>query len=123
MLCLALSTGCTITFEENLETLSPGQLAKLAEAETKIEVLETVGPPVDVGLQLTGSVFVYRANREVTRSLNLSAFQASFDYEEEDRRTERLLVLFDKQGKVTGYGWDSGRDAENGEEEEEEIPR
>lgn len=124
-LCLALTTGCTLTWEEDFENLSEVQLANLAVAETKVDVLETVGPPVDVGLQLNGSVFIYRARREETVNLNLSYFNASFDYQKEERRTERLIVLFDKRGKVTAYGWDSAKDPEDSEEEEEEeeIPR
>lgn len=103
---LALTSGCTIRREWDIDTIDPERLALLSEANTKAEVLEKVGPPNSVGIQLDGSVFVYRARIEEIEDLNLSAFQASFDYQVTDRRTARLLVLFDKQGRKTGQGFD-----------------
>ena len=102
----ALTSGCTIRREWDVDTLDPERIALLGEANTKAEVLEKVGPPNSVGIQLDGSVFVYRARIEEIENLNLSAFQASFDYQVTDRRTARLLVLFDKQGRKTGQGFD-----------------
>jgi hypothetical protein len=120
-LLLALS-GCTVSWETNHETLTAAQFAELKLARTKVDVLERVGPPVDAGVQPNGSVFVYRANRTMERQLSLSAFQASFQYFEEDQRSERLVVFFDKKGTMTHYGWDSAADLipEDPDETEEE---
>lgn len=106
LLLLLAASGCTIRREFDGETLTRAQLEALAQATTKAEVLERVGPPMDVGLQLGGSVFVYRYRWEEADDLNLSFFRASFAYETTERRTSRLLVLFDKQGRKTGQGFD-----------------
>ena len=107
VLCLG---GCTINREYSSETLTQEQLDAVAVAKTKSEVLKTVGPPLDMGIQLNGSVFIYRAAHRELENLNLSAFQGSFDYEEEETRTERLTIFFDKKGNVTGYGFDKAVD-------------
>jgi len=119
LLCVLLAGGCTMRREYDVDTLDLQRFELLESAETKAEVLERVGPPHSVGLQLDGSVFVYRTNIEKSESLNLSAFRASFDYQTTDRRTARLIVLFDKQGRKVGTGFDSARDSEPGAAEEE----
>lgn len=98
--------GCTMNREFDGETLTAAQLQRLTLAKTKAEVLETVGPPADIGLQLDGSVFIYRYRSEEVDNLNLSAFRLTFDYETSDRRTARLTVFFDKKGNVKGFGLD-----------------
>ena len=105
-LLLLLAVGCTIKREFNGETLSPERLETLVDARTKADVLEMFGPPQDIGLQLDGSVFIYRCRWEAQENLNLAFFRASFDYETTDRRTDRLVVFFDKQGNKTGQGLD-----------------
>ncbi len=117
---LLCSSGCTINREYSTETLTQEQLDAVAVAKTKSEVLKTVGPPLDMGIRLKGSVFIYRAAHRDLDNLNLSAFQGSFDYEQEETRTERLTIFFDKKGNVTGYGFDRALDALEEEEEEEE---
>jgi len=107
LLAAAAVAGCTISTEHGGGLLTPAQLERLAASGTKAEVLERVGPPVDVGLQLDGSVFIYRSRREELENLNLSFFQVTFDYETIDRRTDRLVVFFDKTGRKTGYGLDT----------------
>ena len=115
---LLCSNGCTINREFSSETLTQEQLDAVAVAKTKSEVLQTVGPPLDMGVQLNGSVFIYRAAHRELDNLNLSAFQGSFDYEEQETRTERLTIFFDKKGKVTGYGFDKAVDrADEGDED------
>ena len=59
-----------------------------------------------MGLQLNESVFLYRFSRAAAESLNLSFFRASLDYDTVDRRTDRLIVFFDKRGAITRYGLD-----------------
>ena len=107
---LLCSSGCTINREYSTETLTQEQLDAVAVAKTKVEVLKTVGPPLDMGIQLNGSVFIYRAAQRDLDNLNLSAFQGSFDYEEEETRTERLTIFFDKKGNVIGHGFDMAKD-------------
>lgn len=115
---LALA-GCTISREYVGGQLGEQQLKQLQELETKGEVLEILGPPNDMGLQPRESVFIYRVRREAADNLNLSFFRASFDYEEIDRRTDRLIVFFDKQGRITRYGLDLA--SEEPEEAEDEA--
>lgn len=98
--------GCTITREYQGGELGLIELTRLRRAQTKAEVLTQVGPPDEVGLQLEGSVFIYRVRREDYENLNLNVFQATFDYEETDRRTDRMVVFFDKDGNKTGFGLD-----------------
>jgi outer membrane protein assembly factor BamE (lipoprotein component of BamABCDE complex) len=112
-LVLAACVGCTISREYDGQQLGPEQLEALANVETKAEVLEQVGPPEDMGLLQDGSVFIYRFRREALENLNLQFFRATFDYESTDRRTDRLVVLFDKRGQVTGYGLDWATQAED----------
>lgn len=116
---LLLSGGCTIRREWDVDTLDPERLLLLNDAATKAEVLERVGPPHSVGIQLGGSVFVYRARTESVENVNLSAFQASFDYQTTDRRTARLIVLFDKKGQKIGQGFDNALDPEQEESGED----
>ncbi len=113
---LLASGGCTLRREYDVDTLDLQRLELLQGAETKAEVLERVGPPHSVGLQLDGSVFVYRAKIEEAESLNLSAFRASFDYQMTDRRTARLIVLFDKRGRKVGQGFDSAQGSDAAED-------
>jgi len=101
--------------------LGAEQLEQLSELESKAEVLEVLGPPNDMGLQLRESVFLYRVRREAAENLNLSFFRASFDYEQIDRRTDRLIVFFDKQGRITRYGLDLASEEPEEEEPEEEA--
>ena len=98
--------GCSITREFDGERPTVDQLQALIDARTKAEVLENVGPPVEVGLQLDGSVFVYRFRFEEADNLNLSFFRATFDYDVTDQRVARLVVFFDKAGRKTGFGFD-----------------
>lgn len=111
-LCLTLAlgltvAGCTMSREFDGDVLTADAITQLASATTKAQVLTSVGPPNDVGLQLNGSVFIYRYRYEELDNLNLSFFRASFDYTAVDRRTARLVVFFDKRGQKTGQGFDS----------------
>ncbi|HBP17252.1 MAG TPA: hypothetical protein DEA08_05565 [Planctomycetes bacterium] len=106
LLVLLAQAGCTIGREYVGGQLGEQQLEQLATLHTKAEVLEVLGPPNDMGLQLRESVFLYRVQREAAENLNLSFFRASFDYQQIDRRTDRLIVFFDKGGRVTRYGLD-----------------
>jgi len=117
-LLLAPLAGCTISNEFDGERPTVAQLEALVAARTKAEVLEQVGPPAEVGLQLDGSVFVYRLRFEEDDDLSLSFFRASFDYSSIDRRVQRLAVFFDKQGNKTGYGFDRALTPEEAADED-----
>lgn len=118
LLALLPQVGCTIGREFVGGQLGVQQLEQLGRLETKAEVLEVLGPPNDMGLQLRESVFLYRVRREEAENLNLSFFRASFDYQQVDRRTDRLIVFFDKQGRITRYGLDLATQAGEGAEDE-----
>lgn len=101
---LVLLAGCTLRrihsgskFPENLETI-------LTVGMTKGQVLEVLGPPDAMGLRLQGTIFIYRYSNQADEDLKLSAFQGSFNYGSSDLRTARLVVFFDKKGRVTAFG-------------------
>jgi outer membrane protein assembly factor BamE (lipoprotein component of BamABCDE complex) len=112
-LVVCAGAGCTIEREYAGESLTPERMEVLTTARTKAEVLERFGPPMDMGIQLDGSVFIYRLNWEANDDLSLALFQANFDYTVTDQRTDRLIVLFDKQGNKTGQGLDLAVSAED----------
>lgn len=103
------TAGCTMVREFSGEVLDQERLDLLVAAKTKAEVLERFGPPNDVGMQQNGSVFIYRYRTETLDNLNLSFFNATFDYETTDTRTARLIVMFDKQGRKTGQGFNRAK--------------
>ena len=79
---------------------------RLAAGMTQSEVMALLGPPDEIGLRLDGSAFTWRHQSESDTGLSVSVFQASLSYDYADRRTEKLVVLFDKRGRVTVFGKD-----------------
>ena len=121
-LLLLLGSGCTIAREFEGGSLSERHLLRLKGLKTKAAVLTELGPPNLIGLQLNESVFLYRFRREENENLNVALFQASFDYDQVDRRVDRLIVFFDKRGRVTRYGLDLATRAASEESEAAETP-
>jgi outer membrane protein assembly factor BamE (lipoprotein component of BamABCDE complex) len=129
LLCIAaalVAGSCTLKWEFVGTPVPRARIAELAPGMPKREVLNLLGPPDTVGLRMDGSVFIYRFRSETEDSLKLSAFQASFSYDATVRRTERVVVFFDKKGRLTDFASDRlgpGRRAEEGENEPERLAK
>lgn len=104
VLALAGISGCTLGWEFHGARPEPEAVARLEPGMTKADVLKTLGPPDTVGLRMKGSVFIYRYVRSSDQGLSLNAYQASVSYDASDRRTTRLVVFFDKAGKLAQQG-------------------
>ena len=104
--CLALvvtAAGCSIGQEWVGSPLPEEQFQLLRQGMSKVEVLGLLGPPDTAGLRLNGSVFIYRYQSSDDMGIELSAFRTSVQYDRSDRRTDRLVVFFDKKGVVTEF--------------------
>jgi outer membrane protein assembly factor BamE (lipoprotein component of BamABCDE complex) len=98
--------GCTIRQEFAGSIMPEEEMPQLRIGMAKEEVLSLLGPPDTVGLRLKGTLFIYRYHNEADTGVSLSFFQASMEFESSDRRTARLLVFFDKKGRVTAFARD-----------------
>ncbi|MHC5038808.1 MAG: hypothetical protein ACYTHM_15980 [Planctomycetota bacterium] len=118
------------TYEGN--PISEEVLSKIVKGKTtRAEVLELLGAPVEVetaditslaeqalaryeGEQLTlkidpalfNDVYIYE--RKQTNHMIIALIL--FNYYTSDKRSDRLAIFFDKDGKVQGVGWSPGRE-------------
>ena len=112
-LSLALAPGCTI-----VRTYVGNELPAMMDAQlvpgttTKAEVLRDLGPPDRLVRQYEGDVFVYAYVRR-----NLSSFDVTepvftrlrvFSYTKEQEKSDRMVMLFDRAGVLTGVGFRRG---------------
>ncbi len=104
-------SGCTIRKMRSSSPVPEERIARLSAGMAKAQVLELLGPPDDAGLRMDGSVFIYRFHNKADKALELSFMQGSFNYEESDWRTHRVVVFFDKQGIVTDFAAYTEKDA------------
>ena len=110
---VSLATGCTIVRTYVGNELPPPADAQLVPGKTtKADVLRDLGPPDRLVRQYEGDVFVYAYIRR-----NLSRFDLSepvftrlrvFSYEKEQEKSDRLVLLFDRAGILTGAGFRRG---------------
>lgn len=110
---LALASGCTIvrTYVGNeLPAVPDGQL--VPGTTTKADVLRDLGPPDRLVRQYEGDVFVYAYVRRNESSLELQEPVFTrlriFSYTKEQEKSDRMVVLFDRAGVVTGVGFRRG---------------
>jgi hypothetical protein len=113
LLALALSTGCIVvrTYVGNeLPADSDGQL--VPGTTTKADVLRDLGPPDRLVRQYEGDVFVYAYIRrnESTFLLEEPVFThlTIFSYTKEQEKSDRMVVLFDRSGILSGVGFRRG---------------
>lgn len=99
----ALAGGCSLRYEYGGAPFPVESFGRLKAGMSKAEVLGLLGPPDTLGLNLKGSVFVYRFHNEGDTGLEVSLYYASARVESSDRRTDRLLVFFDKSGRVADF--------------------
>jgi hypothetical protein len=113
LVALWLGAGCTIvrTYVGNeLPAVADGQL--VPGTTTKAEVLRDLGPPDRLVRQYEGDVFVYAYVRRNESSIELEEPVITrlriFSYTKEEEKSDRLVVLFDRSGVVTGVGFRRG---------------
>lgn len=112
-LSLALATGCTIvrTYVGNeMPESVDGRL--VPGTTTKADVLRDLGPPDRLVRQYEGDVFVYAYVRRNTASFELSepvfTHLLVFSYTKNQEKSDRLVLLFDRAGILTGAGFRRG---------------
>lgn len=82
------------------------RVAQLKAGMGKGDVLGLLGPPDTLTARIKGSLFIYRYHNEGDTGFRVSAYRAALELESLNRRTDRLLVFFDKKGRVTAYAVD-----------------
>ena len=102
MICLSVA-GCTMSRLYGGAPLPAEQVERLRRNMSKVEVLELLGPPDSLGRRLQGSVFIYRYRTGNNLGVEMSLGSTEFEYLSIDRKTDRLVVFFDKQGLVTDF--------------------
>jgi hypothetical protein len=103
-LVLACSVGCTFGRLQIGHPLDAGAESDLYSGQPQGEVLERLGPPDRVTMIWDEAVFEYFYREDLDRELDVSLFQASFDYEQIWLRADRLVVRFDASGQVRDFG-------------------
>jgi outer membrane protein assembly factor BamE (lipoprotein component of BamABCDE complex) len=109
LLTLVLPLSCTLSYVSEGTPLNRAQKDLLRPGMNKARVLALLGPPNDMGLRMKGSIFIYRYHDESEEAVKVSAYQASVSYKSSRSSTDRLVVLFDKKGRVTAVGIDHAR--------------
>jgi hypothetical protein len=103
-LVLPFVAGCTFGRLQIGHPLDAGAESDLYSGQPQVEVLETLGPPDRVTMIWDEAVFEYFYRENLDRELDVSVFQASFDYEQIWLRADRLVVRFDAAGQVRDFG-------------------
>ncbi len=84
----------------------------VAGATTKSEILRIFGPPYRVQKQYDGDIFVYDYVRKNSSRLTLEEPVFTnftfFEFKRIQEKRDSLVILFDKDGVVKGYGYYRG---------------
>jgi len=96
--------GCTLTRLQIGDPLDSASAAEIYTGQAKADVLGRLGPPDRVTMTWGEPVFEYLYREELGRELELSFFQANFDYEQIWQKADRLVVRFDQDGRVRDFG-------------------
>lgn len=112
-LALSAASACTIerTYVGNeLNTVPDGRVE--VGRTSKAEILELFGPPDRILRQYEGDVFVYAYIRRnsTTFALEDPTFTnlMIFTYQKTQEKSDRLVVLFDRAGVLSGIGFRRG---------------
>jgi hypothetical protein len=113
LVVLGLSSGCIIS-----RTYSGNELPAITDRQlvpgttTKADVLRDLGPPDRLVRQYEGDVFVYAYIRrnESTFLLEEPVFThlTIFSYTKEQEKSDRMVLLFDRSGTLSGVGFRRG---------------
>ena len=110
---LALASACTIerTYVGNEVSVVPDGRVVVGKTN-KAEILELFGPPDRILRQYEGDVFVYAYIRRNSTTFALEDPTITnimiFTYHKSQEKSDRLVVLFDREGLVTGIGFRRG---------------
>ena len=102
---LALLDGCTIARWYSGVPLRAEPTVLVQGHSTKSEVLQIFGPPTQITHQTDGDTFVYAYDRWNYSSLSIAepfTGQRIFTYTRGFNNRDRLVVLFDYGGVVSG---------------------
>jgi len=110
---LVLASACTLVRTYSGNELPPAIDAQIeAGRSTKADVLRDLGPPDRLVRQYDGDVFVYAYIRRNADTLELSepvfTGLTLFSYTRTQEKSDRMVVLFDRNGVVTGVGFRRG---------------
>jgi outer membrane protein assembly factor BamE (lipoprotein component of BamABCDE complex) len=109
LLALGLS-GCEIVrvYQGSQLTADPYEWINSGQT-TKSDVLRVFGPPDLIQRQLDGDVFTYAYLRKDTRTFTIEEPVITdlefLTYTRIDEKSDRLVVLFDKAGVVSAFGY------------------
>lgn len=112
---LALCSGCTITRLYGGQHLR-GDPAQLVQGQsTRSDVLKLLGPPDAIEHQVWGDAFVYNYRQVNSASITIDdpffTGQTLFSFGRTFDNSDRVIVLFDFEGVVSGVAAD--RDTED----------
>jgi hypothetical protein len=112
-LCLAFASGCIIVRTYIGNELPPAADGGIVPGTTtKADILRDLGPPDRLVRQYDGDVFVYAYIRRNSSTLELEepviTHLTVFEFTRVNERSDRMVVLFDRNGIVTGVGFRRG---------------
>lgn len=107
------SSGCTIGHRRVGNTVRAVPEIELVIGQTtRADVLRVFGPPDKLVRRPDGDAFLYTQQREESQSFRIREpivlRQDLYSWSESDARSDRLMILFDTQGRVTSYGFRRG---------------
>ncbi len=113
ILLASMTWGCTIGRVYIGSEIPEDLQGKIAVGSTtKSEVLKTYGPPDSVRRQYDGDVFLYRYFRRNSSVLDIAdpvvTRARAFMFTRVQQKDDSLMILFDKDGVVRGYGFRRG---------------
>jgi len=97
-------SGCAFSRLHAGIPFAASDVAAIRTGMAKATVLERLGPPDQVAPLPQGSAFVYYFAAQRAAELRLTFFPAAFDYDREHNLEDTLMVLFDRNGLVSGVG-------------------
>jgi hypothetical protein len=105
-----LLSGCEVVrvYQGSQLTADPYEWINSGQT-TKADVLRVFGPPDLIQRQLDGDVFTYAYLRKDTRTFTIEEPVITdlefLSYTRIDEKTDRLVVLFDRAGIVSAFGY------------------
>ena len=95
--------GCTLSWTHFGHPLRAGAESTLYQGQPKSDVLEQLGPPDRVAVERAESTFEYLYREQRDRELDISLWQANFNYQQGWDQADRLVIRFDARGQVRDY--------------------
>jgi hypothetical protein len=123
-LAALLLGACTITREYIGTPLRANPAQEISPGVTDMaQVLQTFGPPERILRHATGDVFVYRFRRRNSETLVIEepviTNMEIFSYSRLRDKEDRLVVMFEHDGRVRSFGYLRGTSELDGEPDPE----